>query len=238
MFVWVDLATPDAEASARFYGELFGWTATEPNEDFGGYQNFSHEARLVAGLTPMGGPIWMSHIGVEDCDAAAKAVADNGGKVLYEPMDVGDLGRLAICEDPGQAPFGLWQPGRHTGTEKRGTPVSLTWCERLGGGLDEAVAFYTSVFGWSADTQEMAGVDYTVFTKGGPVAGAAASDADPHWLVWFEVADVDAVVERATGLGAALEAGPADIPGVGRTAIVTDPHGARFGVLASETPDE
>ena len=27
---WVELSTPDADASAAFYGELMGWVATEP----------------------------------------------------------------------------------------------------------------------------------------------------------------------------------------------------------------
>lgn len=238
MFVWVDLATPDAAAATQFYGDLFGWTATAPSEELGGYQNLSHEGRLVAGLTPMGGPIWMAHIGVDDADAATAAVAQAGGRALYEPMDVADLGRLAICEDPGQAPFGLWQAGRHRGAEKTGTPVSLTWCERLGRGRDAAEAFYGAAFGWTVERQDVAGVDYTVLSAGRPVAGAAEMEADPHWLVWFEVAGLDAHAERAQALGGTLDAGPTDVPGVGRTAIVSDPHGARFGMLESETPDE
>lgn len=239
MFVWVDLATPDAEAATAFYGDLFGWAATPPDEELGGYQNLLHEDRLVAGLTPMGGPIWMAHVGVDDADAAAARVSEAGGRVLYEPMDVADLGRLAICEDPGQAPFGLWQSGRHQGAQKRGAPVSLSWCERMGTGRDAAVTFYESVLGWNAATQDIAGVDYTVFEQGGqPVAGAAESDMDPHWLVWFEVAGVDGVAERAVQLGGVVESAPADIPGVGRAGVLADPHGARFGILQSEQPGE
>jgi len=37
---WVDLYTSDVEASRRFYTELLGWTAEDPNQQFGGYLNF------------------------------------------------------------------------------------------------------------------------------------------------------------------------------------------------------
>jgi len=39
---WVDLATPDVDNAARFYGELFGWTTEETGtvEETGGYRFF------------------------------------------------------------------------------------------------------------------------------------------------------------------------------------------------------
>jgi len=46
---WVDLMTSDTQHSRDFYCELFGWTAEEPNEDFGGYFNFQLDAVRVAG---------------------------------------------------------------------------------------------------------------------------------------------------------------------------------------------
>src|SRR5215472_7413142 len=33
---WVDLGSPDVDASVKFYGELFGWTADEGSLEFGG----------------------------------------------------------------------------------------------------------------------------------------------------------------------------------------------------------
>jgi predicted enzyme related to lactoylglutathione lyase len=237
--VWVDLATPDAQASASFYGQLFGWAASAPAEELGGYQNLTLDGRRVAGLTPMGGPIWMTHFSTADADASAALVTANGGRVAYEPMDVADLGRLAICEDPQGAPFGLWQPGRHRGAELVGTPGALAWSEIHTGDIAAAAAFYEAVFGWTATVEPMEGHDYTLFlNRGRPVAGAGAVSGTPYWLAWFAVADADATVAVATEHGAEVVAGPFDIPTVGRTAILRDPHGARFGVLRAETPDE
>src|SRR4051812_37674988 len=47
--VWIDLFTSDPEKSRAFYGELMGWTSSEPNAEFGGYFNFSKGDSLVAG---------------------------------------------------------------------------------------------------------------------------------------------------------------------------------------------
>ncbi len=34
---WVDLASPDPDESASFYGELLGLEVTDPDEQYGGY---------------------------------------------------------------------------------------------------------------------------------------------------------------------------------------------------------
>lgn len=237
--VWVDLATTDAATSAAFYGDVLGWTATEPAEDLAGYQNFLLDGRRVAGLTPVGGPIWMTHFSTENADASAGLVAEHGGRVLYEPMDVADLGRLAVCEDPQGAPFGLWQPGTHRGAEVVNTPGALAWSEIHTTDVAAATTFYEAVFGWTAQVEPMGEDDYTFFQlRGRGIAGTGATDASPYWLAWFAVADTDATVARASELGGEVEAGPFDVPTVGRTAILRDPLGARFGVLQGETPDE
>lgn len=40
---WIDLVTSDTERSRAFYCELFGWTAKQPAEEFGGYFNFTRD---------------------------------------------------------------------------------------------------------------------------------------------------------------------------------------------------
>jgi predicted enzyme related to lactoylglutathione lyase len=47
---WVDLMSSDTAKSIAFYTALFGWTANEPNEEFGGYTNFLLDGEEVAGL--------------------------------------------------------------------------------------------------------------------------------------------------------------------------------------------
>jgi predicted enzyme related to lactoylglutathione lyase len=52
------------------------------------------------------------------------------------------------------------------------------------------------------------------------------------WTVYFNVDDVDAASKKAVGLGAKELVAPADIPGGGRFAILADPQGATFGLMA------
>ena len=71
---------------------------------------------------------------------------------------------------------------------------------------------------------------------------AGANEVDPqtpadmpnYWLVYFGVDSVDAAFDKAKGLGASEIVAPQDFPG-GRFAIVTDPQGAFFGLLKTES---
>ena len=55
-------------------------------------------------------PWWTTYVSVADADATTAAVTANGGQVLMPPMDVLDVGRMAIFMDPAGAMFSVWQP--------------------------------------------------------------------------------------------------------------------------------
>src|SRR5438876_5417078 len=50
VFVWDELGTTDVDGAARFYGELFGWTANDMGPEFGGYRIFQRGETGVGGL--------------------------------------------------------------------------------------------------------------------------------------------------------------------------------------------
>ena len=56
----------------------------------------------------------------------------------------------------------------------------------------------------------------------------------PHWNVYFNVADVDASIAKAEELGAKTVVPAFDVPDVGRMAVLTDPQGAMFSLMAEE----
>ncbi len=59
-------------------------------------------------LTLTGGrPYWHPVFAVADCDTAVAAVTGNGGSVQMGPVDMPDVGRLAVCLDPSGADFVL-----------------------------------------------------------------------------------------------------------------------------------
>jgi uncharacterized protein len=239
---WVDLGSPDVDASISFYGSLFGWTASEPGPpEAGGYRFFLQDGKMVGGIAPlmMEGqpPAWLNYVTVADADATVGKARDAGGTVFVEPMDVMDVGRFSVLADPTGAALGLWQPRRHTGAELVNEPVSLTWNELETRDPDAAKPFYDALFGWDAETTEMGGGEYTTWRLDGqPVGGMAditgrVPDAVPaHWLAYFAFTDTDATVARAQELGGNVNVPPMDIP-AGRFAVLGDPHGAVFGVI-------
>ncbi len=102
---WVDLGTPDIDGAASFYGDLFGWSIPEGenSEQTGGYRQAMLRDKPVAGVMPLmqegQPPAWSNYVAVEDADATAAKVREAGGMVMAEPMDVMDLGRMAIFAD-------------------------------------------------------------------------------------------------------------------------------------------
>lgn len=238
---WVDLGTADPVDAERFYTALFGWTA----DVAGDYTTFLLNGRPVAGAGPLYGAgqptAWSTYIGTDDADGVASRVAANGGKVLVPPFDVQDQGRMAAFLDPGGAPFSVWQPGTMRGAELFDVPGALTWNELNTRDLDASMAFYQAVFGWQFRNSSMSGLPYVVAkVHETPVCGIQPmlpqewhDDVGPHWTVYFAVPDCDIATDRAVGLGGSVVRPPTTLP-VGRYAVLADPQGGWFAVLAGQ----
>jgi hypothetical protein len=110
----------------------------------------------------------------------------------------------------------------------------FVWYELITTDPEAAKAFYGAVVGWRMQDQPMPGMTYTLLHAGdAQVAGlmaippeAKAMGAPPNWTGYVATADVDAKAKQGTDLGGKVLREPSDIPGVGRFAIVADPHGA------------
>ena len=107
-----------------------------------------------------------------------------------------------------------------------------------------AKAFYAKIVGWSARDASAPGMAYTLFCVGDAAVGglmtlpdeARRTGAQPRWLGYVAVDDVDAAVVRLRQLGGAVHIPPADIPGVGRFAMVTDPQTATLALIKGAEP--
>ena len=108
----------DRESAFAFYSGLFGWTKAEALDigAMGIYQIFA------TGGTPVGGmmtkteavpaPVWLYYFNVEDIEAAAARVKDEGGQVVRGPHPVPGGSWIVHCLDPQGAMFALVGPHR------------------------------------------------------------------------------------------------------------------------------
>lgn len=237
---WVDLSTTDPNAAAEFYGALFGWDVQQSLPEAGGYRMAELRGKPVAGLGPQMQqglpPMWTMYVATADADATAKAVTDAGGQTFVPPMDVLDVGRMAVFADPAGAAFAVWQPAKHQGAGIVNEPNTLCWNELASRQPGAVIPFYRDVFGWEANTQDMGGMPYTEWLLGGQsIAGMMPMDSFPpevpsYWGLYFAVEDVDASAAQVPELGGAVHQPPMDIP-VGRFALVADPQGAMFSII-------
>jgi predicted enzyme related to lactoylglutathione lyase len=111
--VWNELASPDLDASAKFYSDMFGWT-TQPLEDSpqpylvvmngdnsnGGMRLLSEEDAHVP-------PHWLPYFGIDDLDRGLAKTKELGGTVVGGPIDIG-IAKIGIVQDPQGAMFAIY----------------------------------------------------------------------------------------------------------------------------------
>jgi predicted enzyme related to lactoylglutathione lyase len=256
---WIDTSQPDPDAAAEFYGGLFGWKLEEmmPPGSPGKYLIARLGGGDVAAISSQqeGAPpaaSWSTYVWVESADETAAKVREAGGKVLTEPFDVFDAGRMAVFADPEGAEFSVWQPNRHRGAKVVNEPGSLNFNGLHTRDPEGAKAFYGAVFGWELLDMGMwalrpygdhlealnPGTRERTAELGGPerfeevVAALTVipddqPDTPAHWDVTFGVADADAIAKRAAELGGTVLVPPFDAPWI-RGTVIRDPRGATF----------
>lgn len=251
-FGWVDLATSEPEKAKTFYTALFGWDASDTHTPDGEYiyTMLNMHEKSVAGLGPLppntdaGHPaFWSSYLIVDSVDASVEQAEAAGATVATPPMEVMDQGRMAVLQDPTEAFFGLWQPGGHIGAQLVNIPGALCWNELYTRDPERAAKFYQDAFDWDFSTMDNGGATYWMFTNNERAAGGVMQmddswgDVPPHWGIYFAVADCAATVAKAKELGANVITDATEAPGTGTFAILQDPQGATFNVIAMTTAD-
>ena len=109
---WNDLLSPDVEASAAFYRDLFGWEVTEVEGSDGQYWSITNGGRLNGGMMPLppgGHPAWNLYFACEDADATIAQAGEFGAETVMGPIDVPNGGRFVLIRDPQGATFGIVQ---------------------------------------------------------------------------------------------------------------------------------
>jgi predicted enzyme related to lactoylglutathione lyase len=118
---------------------------------------------------------------------------------------------------------------------------SWIWYELMTPDADGSKAFYDRVVGWNIQTTHGDSKDYgfIVNPDGGMTGGLLhltpemqQNGARPCWIGYLGVDDVDASVAAIEGAGGKLLMPARDVEMAGRIAMVADPNGAPFYVMA------
>lgn len=246
-FCWFELATTDQAAAKKFYGELFGWTASDvtmgPESFYSMFQLRGRDVGACYTLQPDQRaqgvpPNWGTYVAVSSADDTAAKATSLGGTVIAPPFDVFDVGRMALIQDPTGAMIYPWQAKRHFGVGVFGEPNAFCWADLMTRDPAAALKFYQGLFGWcTLATDNPAGFGYTHWRVGETDIGGMMAIAPemgpvpPHWMNYVMVTNCDEVAAKATSLGGRALRPPFDIPNVGRMAVLQDAQGAAFSVI-------
>ena len=115
---WNELVTTNTNAAASFYGKLFGWQAapfapegTPP--DAPPYTLFKIDPNTmgVGGMMQVPHPEmpsqWIPYVVVENIEASLAKATKLGAKTCVPVMSIGEIGRIAVIQDPQGATIGL-----------------------------------------------------------------------------------------------------------------------------------
>lgn len=96
---------------------------------------------------------------------------------------------------------------------------------------DATARFYKTLFGWETSSQNA--MAYREVSTGGSIDGGiwpSPAGQQPFVQLFIEVADIDAHLESAVGIGAKVVVPNTLLPDGDRIAVMTDPLGLPFGI--------
>lgn len=106
--MWIELASTDIPASAKFYGDLFGWPIIRDEQmdytmtGFEGDQTgvgFSPVNDEQSGAEAVGSVL--VYVDVADIDASIARAKELDAPILLDKMEIPTVGWMAIFGDPG-----------------------------------------------------------------------------------------------------------------------------------------
>jgi len=247
---WASLKSKDTHSAKNFYSKIFGW-----NFNYKSYINSEIKNASIAkfadteiiSLTDTSSTpeliesLWESYVFVDDLDQILLKTIEAEGRIIHRSHSVGTIGRAAMIEDPSGAKLCAWEASENIRSRNKSGHGSLSWLELETSNIDTAKEFYNYIFGWEAsDVWMPPSVNspewcYTIFSKGSnKVAGAIKPPINSIYSSWcaaFSVLDADIAARTVREIGGIVVTEPYDIP-IGRQAVLMDPNGAVFSVVA------
>lgn len=105
--------------------------------------------------------------------------------------------------------------------------------EIIGKDAAKTQQFYSSLFGWKIDANNP--MNYGIVDNGGQGidggVGGSEQGGQPHAMFYVAVPDLQAALDKATGMGATVLMPPTEIPGTVSFAMFADPDGNAIGLV-------
>ena len=113
--MWLELASTDVPASAKFYGDLFGWpivrdeqmdytmTGFEGDQTGVGFSPVDEAQGVTAGSV-------LVYVYVADVDATIARAKELGAPIILDKTEIPTVGWMAVFGDPGGNRIGVLQP--------------------------------------------------------------------------------------------------------------------------------
>jgi predicted enzyme related to lactoylglutathione lyase len=248
---WDELHTPDRDKAEAFYNTLFGWTSTpiEMGPEYTYHLLNRADNGQVFGGAHQQGPdeqgtpsYWLISLGTSDVDKAVAKASELGATVIIEPADIPGTGRFAVLTDPQGAAFGMLTYSEEGGAapDRGEGPGCIVWHELVTSDPEASANFYSSVFGFKAEEQEMGDLKANVFKQNGEmfanVLPKPSPEAPDAWVFYVEVKNAQETADLAAKSGGAVIVPEMPIPPIGTIAWLADPTGAVFGILQPAEP--
>jgi predicted enzyme related to lactoylglutathione lyase len=240
---WFDMSVKDAstrEALMSFFGDLFGWTFDVGGPETGNYTMALLDGSPVCaiGEQPDGMGVWVTYLNAPDIEDAIGKIGASGGQVFLGPMQVMDVGSMALGMDPAGAVFGLWQKAEFGGFETFGRAGAPCWFDHQSPAPAIARDFYTSVFGlgFNQVADDGQGMVMTGDAQLSSISKQPEEGMPASWNPVIAVASVDEAEAKAAALGATVLMSRMPVPGGIASAFATPITGT--SVLVFESTDQ
>jgi len=246
-FAWYELMTSDVEAAGKFYSSVVGWTTKDVGNADMAYTTFNVGEAGVAGMLHLPQHIaWVGYVHVDDVDAHVEKIVEAGGKLWKPATDVPGMLRFAVMSDPQGAAIVIFtaNPAMPSPKDppKPPTPGTIGWHELYTTDLEAAWSFYSSIFGWTLNTDMDMGAMgvYRIFNQAEnttPMGSGGMMKKPPevpasYWTFYIQVDSVKAAIDRITAGGGTVIMGPMQVPGGSWIIQGKDPQGALFALVS------
>ncbi|WOJ95649.1 VOC family protein [Congregibacter brevis] len=246
-FIWHDLISDDPEGTETFYSALFGWEFRSLELLGASYWIISLDGKPIAGMVDQSGVAakrdisqWMSVMAVPNAEEAVSVVSKAGGRVLREPVSIGDRGTIAVFADAQGAYFATLTTVDGDPVDESSLPAegAFLWHELWTSDVDDATSLYSALGDLDAEALEGtspdgSAIDFRVLRSEELTRAGIRSLPEPEmpslWMPYLRVKSferLEVLLSEVDDLGGEVLVPAVSRPSGGYVAVIAGPSGA------------